>query len=31
MDTFYEMIPKEILPKDYGGQERSLDELRGKG
>ncbi|KAF2896943.1 hypothetical protein ILUMI_09237 [Ignelater luminosus] len=28
MDTFYEMIPKEILPKDYGGQEKSLDELR---
>nr|ATY51930.1 CTD16 [Heliconius melpomene] len=27
IDTFYEYVPKETLPRDYGGNEKSLTEL----
>ncbi|XP_045770138.1 retinaldehyde-binding protein 1-like [Maniola jurtina] len=29
LDTLYKYLPEEILPSDYGGQEKSLDELSG--
>ena len=29
LDTFYEFIPKDILPEEYGGKERSLQTLSG--
>lgn len=29
-EALSENIPKEILPKDYGGNEKSLAELHGK-
>lgn len=30
VEELHEHIPKEILPKDYGGNEKSLAELQGK-
>lgn len=30
METFYEYIPKKHLPKDYGGEAESLQELNGR-
>jgi hypothetical protein len=30
LDTLYEHVPKTILPRDYGGYERSLNELNGR-
>lgn len=30
MDLFYTYIPKEILPKEYGGNEECLMTLNGK-
>lgn len=30
VNAIYEHIPKEILPKDYGGNEKNLSELHGK-
>lgn len=29
MDEISEFVPKHILPKDYGGEERSMKELYG--
>lgn len=29
MDSVYEYIPKEILPAEYGGEERSLKKIHG--
>lgn len=29
MDTVYEHIPKDILPSEFGGEERSIKELHG--
>lgn len=29
-DTLFDFIPAKTLPKDYGGEELSLDELEGK-
>ena len=28
--TFYEYVPKELLPREYGGNEKSIIELHGK-
>ena len=30
IDTFYEYVPKESLPREYGGNEKTLTELHGK-
>jgi hypothetical protein len=30
LDTLYEHVPKTILPRDYGGYEKSLNELNGR-
>lgn len=30
IEEFYEYFSKEILPEDYGGNEKSLAELHGK-
>lgn len=30
VEAIHEHLPKEILPKDYGGNEKSLAELHGK-
>ncbi|KAJ1525647.1 hypothetical protein ONE63_008865 [Megalurothrips usitatus] len=30
LDSFFEHVPKAMLPKDYGGEEASLKELSGK-
>lgn len=30
METFYEKFPKEILPKEYGGNEGSALTLHGE-
>ena len=30
MDTLYDHVPKETLPKDYGGNEKTLTELHSK-
>ena len=29
LDSFFEHVPKAMLPKDYGGEEASLRELSG--
>lgn len=29
LEAVHEHIPKEILPKDYGGNEKSLAEMQG--
>lgn len=29
-ETLYDHIPKEILPQEYGGNEKSLIEIKGK-
>lgn len=29
-ETIYEFVPKEIMPSDYGGEEKSLIDLHGK-
>lgn len=31
METFRKSIPLDVLPKDYGGNEISLDEIQGMG
>lgn len=30
IESLYEIIPKDILPAEYGGSERSLLEIHGK-
>lgn len=30
VEELYEHIPKEYLPKDYGGEEPCMEESRGK-
>ena len=30
MEALYKQVPKEILPKEYGGDGMTLDELTGK-
>lgn len=30
MESLWEYIPQECLPKDYGGAQKPLDELYGK-
>lgn len=29
LESLYEHVPKEVLPKEWGGKERGLDELNG--
>lgn len=29
IEDVYEYIPKEILPKEYGGQEKTVAEMQG--
>lgn len=30
MDSFFKVIPKEIVPKDYGGDQLTLKEMHGE-
>ena len=30
VDTLYDYVPKEILPKEYGGNEKTISEMHGK-
>lgn len=30
LDSFFKVIPKEIVPKDYGGDQLSLKEMHGE-
>lgn len=30
VETFYDYMPKEILPKEYGGNEKTLIDLHSK-
>lgn len=30
MDSLYEFVPKNILPRDYGGEDKSSEELMSK-
>lgn len=29
MEDIFKHFPKEIIPKDYGGEEKSMEELNG--
>lgn len=30
VETLFKFVPKDIVPKDYGGNEQSLKDLNGK-
>lgn len=30
MESFFKVIPREIVPKDYGGDQPTLKEMNGK-